>query len=126
MIEFKCEHCKTDLSIAPDQMEGELFCPACEQEIHLPELDADMTAKLAIAKAQEKSIIQDDKVDIKKAAEMLQEPDSKETRVWKERLAESFQSFCFKDYKEPEKKAATVQASEKKGLKRIFNVFSKK
>ena len=56
---------------------------------------------------------------------MLQEPDSKETLVWKERLAESFQTFCFKDYEEPEEEAVDEQ-QESSGLKRIFKVFSKK
>ena len=125
MIEFRCEHCSTYLSIAPDQMEGEIFCPACALEIHLPELDAEMTAKLAIAKAQAQSRIDEDEVNTEKAVEMLQEPDSKETLVWKERLAESFQTFCFKDYEEPEEEASE-EKPEKRGLKRIFNVFSKK
>ena len=126
MIEFNCEHCSTHLSIAPDQMDGEIFCPACALEIHLPELDAEMAAKLAIAKAQAKNRIDEDSANTEKAVEMLQEPDSKETRVWKERLAESFQTFCFKDYEEPEGEEVSEQAPEKSGLKRIFNVFSKK
>jgi hypothetical protein len=58
---------------------------------------------------------------------MLQEPDSKEPRVWKERLAESFQAFCFKEYQEPDQKAVeAAKESENRGIKRIFNVFSKK
>ena len=125
MIEFRCEHCSTYLSIAPDQMEGEIFCPACSLEIHLPELDADMSAKLAIARAQAQSRIEEAEVNPEKVEEMLQEPDSKETLVWKERLAESFQTFCFKDYEEPEEDAVE-EKQEESGLKRIFKVFSKK
>ena len=126
MIEFKCEHCDTHISIAPDQIDGEIFCPACAVEVHLPELSPEMEIQLKIAKAQAKNI-DTEELDPEKAVDMLQEPDSKETRVWKERLAESFQTFCFKDYEEPpEEEQKAAQESEKKGLKRILNVFSKK
>jgi len=126
MIEFNCEHCSTHISIAPDQMDGELFCPACDLEVNLPELSPEIQSKLAIAKAQAKNIVKDE-LDAEKAVEMLQQPDSKETRVWKERLAESFQVFCFKEYEEPDESAVeAAKETEKKGIKRILNVFSKK
>jgi uncharacterized Zn finger protein (UPF0148 family) len=126
MIEFDCEYCSTHISIAPEQMEGELFCPACDSEVTLPELSPEMETKLAIAKAQAKNVVKEE-LNPEKAVEMLQEPDSKETRVWKERLAESFQAFCFKEYQEPDQEAVeAAKESENRGIKRIFNVFSKK
>ena len=128
MIEFDCEHCSTHISLAPDQMEGEIFCPACEQEVHLPELSPEMESKLAIARAQAKNI-PSAPVNPDKAKKILQEPDSKETRVWKERLAESLRVTSFKDYK-PEETVETLQTEEKdeeaKGLKRILGIFSDK
>jgi uncharacterized Zn finger protein (UPF0148 family) len=128
MIEFDCEHCSTHISIAPEQTEGELFCPACELEVNLPELSPELQTQLAIAKAQAKNVMKDE-LDAEKAVEMLQQPDSKETRVWKERLAESFQVFCFKEYQEPDEatvEKAKEEVENKKGIKKILNIFSKK
>ena len=86
MIEFNCQHCNTNISIATDQIADELFCPACEKEVEFPKLTPNMEAKLALAKAQAKGVVKEN-LDHTKAVEMLQEPDSKETTVWKERLA---------------------------------------
>ena len=130
MIEFQCEHCKTHLSFAPDQVEGELFCPACELEITLPELSADMEIKVKIAQAQANNLPTEAE-DPEKVQEILQEPDSKETTVWKERLAESFKVTSFKEYNEsePQPKPALPpkkkpEAQKKGVLSRLKNMFS--
>jgi uncharacterized Zn finger protein (UPF0148 family) len=126
MIEFDCEHCSTHISLAPDQMEGEIFCPACDLEVQLPELSPEMEAKLAIARAQAKNIPAEP-VNPDKAKKILQEPDSKETTVWKERLAESFKVTSFREYKPPESTEEKPEKEEEpKGIKRIFGIFSDK
>jgi hypothetical protein len=130
MIEFNCQHCDTDISIASDQIGGELFCPACEKEMEFPELTPDMEAKLALAKAQAK-VVPKGNLDHQKAEKMLQEPDSQETKVWKERLAQSFQAATFKEV-EPNRNETTLTPpkddkkndSKKSGIRKIFDIFS--
>ena len=113
MIEFQCKHCKTHLSFAPDQLDSELFCPACELEITLPELSPDMEIKVKIAQAQAKNILTEAE-NPEKVQEILQEPDSMETTVWKERLAESFKATSFKDYDESEPQPKLALPPKKK------------
>ena len=123
MIEFPCEHCDTVLSIAPDQLGSELFCPACDKEITLPELSPEMEVKLTIAMAQAKNLPKDD-LDTKKAKRMLEEPDSKETVVWKERLAASFQAVTFQTLPEDHVEEKEEE-KEEKGIKKVFGIFKK-
>ena len=122
MIEFDCEHCETKLSIAPEQLSEDLFCPYCENPIELPELPKDVQLQLDIALAQIKNIPKDD-LNYEMAEEMLQHPASKETVVWKERLAQSFQASSFKDYvpEEPEE-----QNEKEGGIKKLFGSLFKK
>ena len=131
MIEFNCQHCNTNISIATDQIADELFCPACEKEVEFPKLTPNMEAKLALAKAQAKGVVKEN-LDHTKAVEMLQEPDSKETTVWKERLAQSFQAATFKEV-DPNREETTLlppreeeKDSKKSGIRKILDIFSDK
>jgi len=128
MIEFICEHCETYLSIAVDQIGDEIFCPACEEEVKMPKLSPQLEAKLAIALAQSKTGPK--KRLNPKTEELLQEPDSQETKIWKERLAQSFKASSFRNADVNEKtenlKASKKDDSNKSGIGKIFDIFSNK
>lgn len=91
MIEFECVHCNTQISIDPDQMiSAELICPACDTIIDMPDMPSEMKVKLEeIAEAAK---INDDDIDQEVAEAILEEPASKQATMWREKLAESFQT----------------------------------
>lgn len=126
MIEFFCEHCNTNLSIAPEQIGDEIFCPACEEEVRLPQLSLQMEAKLHIALAQAKTgPIK--KLDPEKVEKLLEEPDSKETKKWKEQLTQAFKSSSLtKTSKILKMKFSDKKDGHKSGIRKIFDVFSDK
>ena len=91
MIEFECVHCNTQISIDPDQMiSPELICPACDTMIDMPDLPQEMKVKLEEIAESAKMSVED--IDQEVAEAVLDEPASKQATMWREKLAESFQT----------------------------------
>lgn len=91
-MEFECKHCETVISIDPEQMHNDVTCPACGDELDLPELPPKVVEALDKKLAEESNVISSDEGDHEAAEAMLEEPASKETTMWKEKLAASFQA----------------------------------
>ncbi|NOY74539.1 MAG: hypothetical protein GXP32_01945 [Kiritimatiellaeota bacterium] len=91
MIEFECVHCNTQISIDPDQMiSPELICPACGTIIDMPDLPPEMKAKLE--EMAESAKMSDEEADDEVAEAVLEQPPSTQATMWREKLAESFQT----------------------------------
>ena len=91
-MEFECKHCDTVISIDPEQMHNDVTCPACGDELDLPALPPKVVEALDKKLTEESNIISSDEGDHEAAEAMLEEPASKETTMWKEKLAASFQA----------------------------------
>ena len=91
-MEFECKHCNTFISIDPEQMSTDVRCPACGDHLNLPELPPELVEALEKKLAEENKIKSSDEGDHEAAEAMLEEPASKETTMWREKLAASFQA----------------------------------
>lgn len=91
-MEFECEHCNTTISIDPEQMSTDVKCPACEHALDLPELPPELIEALDKKLEEEGNIKPSEEGDHEAAEAMLEEPASKETTMWREKLAASFQA----------------------------------
>jgi len=91
-MEFKCKYCDTNICIDIDQIGNDIDCPACNRQLQIPELPEETAKALQKLKDQEKKIITDEEGNKEIAEAMLEEPASKETTMWRERLAASFQA----------------------------------
>ena len=91
-MEFECEHCNTTISIDPEQMNTDVHCPACGHHLELPELPPELVEALDKKLAEEGNITPSEEGDHEAAEAMLEEPASKETTMWREKLAASFQA----------------------------------
>lgn len=91
-MEFECEHCKTTISIDPEQMGTDIKCPACEHSLDLPDLPPELVDALDKKLEEEGNITPSEEGDHEAAEAMLEEPASKETTIWREKLAASFQA----------------------------------
>jgi len=91
-MEFKCKYCETNICIDIDQIGNDINCPACDRQLKLPEIPKETAKALQKLKDREKQIITEEEGNKKIAEAMLEEPASKETTMWRERLAASFQA----------------------------------
>lgn len=91
-MEFKCEHCNTNISIDPDQISADVTCPACDHPLDVPELPPELVKALDKKLEEESNIKPIQEGDHEVAEAMLEEPASKETTMWREKLAASFQA----------------------------------
>ena len=91
-MEFKCEYCDTNICIDIEQIGSDISCPACDRQLKLPDLPREIANALEKLKEEEKKIILDHEGNKEIAEAMLEEPASKETTMWRERLAASFQA----------------------------------
>jgi hypothetical protein len=118
-MEFKCEYCETNICIDIEQIGSEINCPACDRQLKLPDLPHEITKALEKLKEEEKKMISDNEGNKEIADAMLEEPASKETTMWRERLAASFQaanlSNIKSDHNEHEEEESTplVRAFDK-------------
>ena len=91
-MEFKCEYCDTNICIDIEQIGSDISCPACDRQLKLPDLPKEVVEAIEKLKEDEKKIIDDNEGNKDVAEAMLEEPASKETTMWRERLAASFQA----------------------------------
>lgn len=91
-MEFECEHCNTVIIIDPEQMGTDVHCPGCGKDLPMPELPPEVMEALDKKLAEESNIKPSDEGDHEAAEAMLEEPASKETTMWREKLAASFQA----------------------------------
>ena len=91
-MEFECAHCKTVIIIDPEQMGSDVHCPACDKDLPLPDLPPEVIEALDKKLEEENAITPTDEGDHEVAEAMLEEPASKETTMWREKLAASFQA----------------------------------
>ncbi len=55
-MDFECEHCKTTISIDPEQMSTDVHCPACDHKLDLPDLPPELVEALDKKLAEEGKI----------------------------------------------------------------------
>ena len=91
-MEFECEHCKTIINIDPEQIGTEVHCPGCDRELPIPELPPEVVEALDKKLEEESNLKPNIEGDHEAAEAMLEEPASKETTMWREKLAASFQA----------------------------------
>ena len=89
-MEFECKHCNTFISIDFEQMGTDICCPACGNHLPLLELSDELIEFFEKKLAEESKIEPNNKGDHKIAEAMLEEPASRETTMWREKLAASF------------------------------------
>jgi len=99
-MEFECSHCKTLIIIDPEQIGADICCPACEKNVPMPEFPPEMIKALDQKLDKENSVKSSDEGDHEVAEAMLEEPASKETTMWKEKLAASFQAANISNIKQ--------------------------
>ena len=92
MIEIKCEHCDTNVVIDLDQITPDMPCPACSKILALPEITPEMEKHIEESLAKVNEAPPEEDLDHEAAETMLEEPASKETMLWREKLAASFQA----------------------------------
>jgi hypothetical protein len=118
MIEFECVHCNTQISIDPDQMiSPELICPACDTIIDMPDLPPEMKARLE--EMAEAAKVNDADIDQEMADAVLDEPASKQATMWREKLAESFQTANQSNVAEMEER----REDNRSGIERVIETF---
>ncbi|MBN1863324.1 MAG: hypothetical protein JW808_00335 [Victivallales bacterium] len=91
-MEFSCEHCNTNICIDPDQVNADMVCPACGEPVEVPEFPKELIEAMDRSLAVESEGKSNGEGDHKAAEAMLEQPASRETTVWREKLAASFQA----------------------------------
>jgi hypothetical protein len=84
-VEIFCQNCDTVILIDRDQFGVSHECPACGHPLKLP----DLPEPILDAEEEDASSSPGDHA---KAQEMLQEPASEQTQIWRKKLAEAFQA----------------------------------
>ncbi len=92
MIEIKCKSCETNIAIDLDQITPNMPCPACSRPLAIPELTPELEKHIEASLAKSNEPPPEDELDHEAAETMLEEPASKETMIWREKLAASFQA----------------------------------
>jgi hypothetical protein len=84
-VEIFCQNCDTVILIDRDQFGVSHECPACGHPLKLPDLPEPILEPDAAGDSASPG-------DHAKAQEMLQEPASEQTKIWRRKLAEAFQA----------------------------------
>jgi hypothetical protein len=121
-MEFECQHCETSINIDPEQMGSDVHCPACGKGLPMPDLPPEVITALDKKIEEENNIHPIDEGDHEVAEAMLEEPASKETTMWREKLAASFQAANISNIKQAEEDEEddNIQAS---GLEAIIDTM---
>ncbi len=91
-MEFTCKDCGTAICVDPDQINQGMVCPACGEPVDIPELPKEILEAIEKNLAAESESKAENNGAHKAAEAMLDQPASRETTVWREKLAASFQA----------------------------------
>jgi len=93
-MEIKCQKCDTVILIDEEQLGQTSNCPGCGKKLGLPVKVVKKDPKQDPTFAEEEKLraVTDTEEGHEKAEKMLEEPASKETQMWREKLTASFQA----------------------------------